>query len=52
MKQTITNTGYFSSYADIGNNIRQVKHSIAKNIENKIEAENKIVEEICRVLGV
>lgn len=49
MQTAITNTEEISSYTDISNNVRAIKHSTIVNSENKKELEERIVEEIYRV---
>lgn len=42
-------TGYKSSYTDILNNVRYVKHSIVINDNNKEELKEQMVEELNRI---
>lgn len=49
MHQTVTAIEYLSSYKDLKNNIRQVKHSIVQNFNNSNKLEERIVDELYRV---
>ena len=43
------NTGYHTNYTDVSNNIKEVKHSVILNVEEKKELEEKIVDELYRI---
>jgi len=51
MLQTVAtiNTGHHTNYTDISNNIKEVKHSVVFNTEQKREIEEQIVEELYRI---
>ncbi|MCI5971043.1 MAG: hypothetical protein SOW78_02870 [Clostridia bacterium] len=42
-------TGYHTNYTDISNNIKEVKHSVVFNAEQRKELEEQIVEELYRI---
>lgn len=44
-----TDTGYQSSYIDILNNERNVRHSVVLDNEHKDGIKEEIVEELCRI---
>ena len=43
------NTGHHTTYTDISNKIKEVKHSVVFNDEQKRELEEQIVEELYRI---
>ena len=51
MKEAIKtiNTGYHTNYTDVSNNIKEVKHSVILNVEEKKELEEQIVDELYRI---
>lgn len=46
---TTINTGYHTNYTDISNKIKEVKHSVVFNAEQRKELEEQIVEELYRI---
>lgn len=43
------NTGHHTKYTDISNKIKEVKHSVVLNAEQKKDIEEQIVEELYRI---
>ena len=43
------NTGYHTNYTDISNKIKEVKHSVVFNAEQRKELEEEIVEQLYRI---
>ena len=43
------NTGHNTQFTDISNKIKEVKHSIVFNAEQRKEIEEQIVEELYRI---